>query len=234
MQNNPGMGRFLERPVLAVDVVLLSLIDGTLSVLLHQRSEAPFEGAWALPGTAIRPDEPLREAATRALVEKAGLAATDVRLVHLEQLVTQDGLYRDPRGRTVSVAHLGLVREPLPVVGGGTCWRAVADIGPQGLPFDHPETVGIALARLQGKLRYTNIAARLLPGTFRIAELEAAYRAILGRRLYRSNLRAKLLKIGLIERVRVLSEAVGRQGGRPPHLYRFRRDQLTAEGRDFL
>ena len=91
-----------------------------------------------------------------------------------------------------------------------------------------------AVGRLAGKLRYTNIAARLLPPTFRIEELEAVLSAVLGRELPRSNLRSKLLRIGLIERVRVASEAVGRQGGRPPHLYRFRRAELAAEDRDFL
>ena len=108
MQNIDPTTPQLERPVVAVDVVLLSLLGGTLAVLLHRRAEAPFEGAWALPGVALRSDETLLEAAGRALAEKTGRAAGAWAGLHLEQLVTQDGLYRDPRGRTVSVAYLGL------------------------------------------------------------------------------------------------------------------------------
>ena len=234
MQNAGDTTHPLERPVLAVDVVLLCLRGGSPAVLVQRRSEAPFEGAWALPGVAVRAEETLLEAAGRALVDKACIEAAEIQRIHLEQLVTQDGLYRDPRGRTVSIVYLGLVRDAPHLDPERAGWRPVSEIGPHDLPFDHSETVTVALGRLKGKLRYTNIAACLLPATFRIEDLEAVYRAVLGRPLYRANLRSKLLKIGLIERARVASEAVGRQGGRPPHLYRFRRSYLAAEDRDFI
>lgn len=234
VQNIERASHALERPVLAVDVVVLCLRGGSAAVLLQRRTEAPFEGAWALPGVAVRAEETLLEAAGRALAEKASLEAAEVQRIHLEQLVTQDGLYRDPRGRTVSVVYLGLVRDAPLLEPERAVWRPVSEIGLHDLPFDHSETVTAALGRLKGKLRYTNIAACLLPATFRIEELEAVYRAVLGRPLYRANLRSKLLKIGLIERARVASEAVGLRGGRPPHLYRFRRSLLAAEDRDFI
>jgi 8-oxo-dGTP diphosphatase len=222
----------LERPVLAVDVVLLRVHQRELQALLRHRREAPFKGALALPGVAVGVDETLLAAARRALLDRAGLEPETLQGVHLEQLASFDGLYRDPRGRTVSVAYLGLVRAGQDPSGPG--WTALGTLDRSSLPFDHAEILQEALQRLRGKLRYTNIAAHLLPRTFRIEELQATYEAVLGRPLNRANFRSKLLKIGLIQRAGVLSQAVGRRGGRPPHVYRFVQDRLEVQDRDFL
>jgi len=223
----------LERSVLAVDVVLFGLRQGELHLVLTERDHEPFRGRPSLPGVAVQEDETLAQAALRALQEKAGIAPEDPTWIHLEQLATFDALFRDPRGRTVSVAYLGLAREEVSPATGST-WRPVVDLLPGTLPFDHNEIVDAALARLRGKLRYTGIAAHLLPERFRIEELRAVYEALLGRRLNRSNFRSKLLKIGLIEQVGIDSDHVGRRGGRPPHLYRFARRGTTDQERDFL
>ena len=95
-----------------------------------------------------------------------------------------------------------------------------------------PEGLPPALARLRGKLRYTNIAAALLPPVFRIDELREVYEAILGRALNRSNFRTLLVRIGLVETVGV--DAAGPRGGRPPHLFRFRLARPAAQEHDFL
>jgi len=224
----------LERPVLAVDVVLLQAAEGTLEVLLQRRVEQPFRGQLALPGVAVRVDETLETAARRALLERGHLAPGALTQVHLEQLATFDALFRDPRGRTVSVAYLGLGRAPLPPRRPSAEWRRLPALARGSLPFDHDQIVEAAVERLRGKLRYTNIAARLLPPSFRIEELEAIYSAILGRPINRANFRTKLLKLGLIERAGILGEAVGPRGGRPPHLYRFAADRPEAAERDFL
>ena len=62
-----------------VDVVLLSVVDGTLHTLVIERGEAPT--GWALPGGFVEPDEDLGAAAERELAEE-----TWVRGVGLEQL----------------------------------------------------------------------------------------------------------------------------------------------------
>jgi 8-oxo-dGTP diphosphatase len=219
----------LERPVLAVDVALLRIDDGQLAVLLQRRRLAPFRGQLALPGVAVRVDETLETAARRALAERAGLSMDRLAAIHLEQLATFDALFRDPRGRTVSVAYLGLARENAE---GKEIWRVLGELPRGSLPFDHEQILELAVARLRGKLRYTAIAAHLLPETFRIEELERVYCAVLGQGLNRANFRTKLLRVGLIERAGVLSAAVSEKGGRPPHLYRFVHER--GEGRDFL
>ena len=48
-----------ERPSVAVDVVLLTQVDGEMRVLVVRRSEHPHRDTWTLPGTFVRPDESL-------------------------------------------------------------------------------------------------------------------------------------------------------------------------------
>ena len=223
----------LERPVLAVDVIVFAIQRGKLHVLLARRNDEPFQGAPALPGVAARVDETLEDAAKRALRQKSGWPESVDALTHLEQLATFDGLYRDPRGRTVSVGYLGIVRD-LPAATPDVIWMPVKEIAPGSLPFDHSYIIETAITRLQGKLRYTNVAKSFLPDVFRIDELQTVYEAILGRALNRTNFRVKLLKIGLIEQVGIHPDAVNKQGGRPPHLYRFPQSALEIVDREFL
>lgn len=225
--------RSLERPILAVDVVLLALRERVLCVRLQRRQAEPFTGAWALPGVAVRVDETLKDAARRALAERGELAPEALGRVHLEQLSTFDALFRDPRGRTVSVAFLGLTRDGNED-GVGARWRAVEARGTGRLPFDHDAILTAALDRLRGKLRYTNIARQLLDEPFGSEALRAVYQGVLGRALNRSNFREKLVRIGLIERVGLSEGASGARGGRPAHLYRFTRRGVEAEDRDFV
>ena len=80
--------------VCTVDVVLLTLKESTLQVLLLKREQAPFAGAWALPGGFVHADvdADTQESAARVLREKVGIASP-----YLEQLATFSGLARDPR-----------------------------------------------------------------------------------------------------------------------------------------
>lgn len=222
----------LERPVLAVDVVIFAVREARLHVLLLRREEDPFEGAWTLPGVAMRVDETLEASARRALVEKVCWTVAGEASPYIEQLATFDALYRDPRGRTVSVAYVGLTR--IAVEADNVRWQAVADIVKDDVPFDHYDIIHAAITRLQGKLRYTNIARALVSETFRIEELQTVYEAILDRPVNRTNFRMKLLKIGMIEHVSILDDAVGKQGGRPPHVYRFTQDLVESVDREFL
>jgi len=81
-------------PRLTVDVV----ISDCEKVVLIQRKNDPFQGAWALPGGFVDYGETVEQAAVREVKEETGLE------VELEGLL---GVYsdpdRDPRGHTVSV-----------------------------------------------------------------------------------------------------------------------------------
>ena len=90
---------------MAVDAVILSIDGGKLQTVLIRRDEQPFQGEFALPGGLLRLDETLEGAVCRVLRDKAGLS-----LDNLEQLYTFGAPDRDPRGRVISVAWLGIVR----------------------------------------------------------------------------------------------------------------------------
>jgi len=124
----------------AVDLVVLTVRDGTLCVLLVKRGVDPYRGRWALPGGFVEPSEDLAEAALRELTEETGIA--DV-AVHLEQLASYGAPGRDPRGRVISVAYLALVPDlPEPVAGSDAAdatWRPAAELlgARRKLAFDH-------------------------------------------------------------------------------------------------
>jgi 8-oxo-dGTP diphosphatase len=196
---------------------VLALHEGALHVLLATLASPPFAGWRALPGGRVQAGEPLDDAAARELTAHSGLAAP-----HLEQLYTFGSPERDPRGHVVSVAYLGLT--PL---------RAAADPAPAGkytalewypvtalprLAYDHLAVVEIAVARLQAKLRYTNLAHALLEDTFTLADLQSAYEVVLGRTLDRRNFRKKILALGWLRAL----DRKRRGPHRPASLYAFR------------
>src|SRR5262249_12978002 len=83
-----------------VDVVVLTICEGTLQVVLVERGGPPFEGQWALPGGFIHPDETLDEAAARELHEETAVDAA----AFLQQFGAYGSPNRDPRMRVVTVA----------------------------------------------------------------------------------------------------------------------------------
>src|SRR5690625_3042436 len=89
----------------AVDMIVLTLRDEQLSVLLVQRHDEPYGGAWALPGGFIEVGEDIAAAACRVLADEASLGTDDV---YLEQVRTFGTPGRDPRGHVVSVAFMAL------------------------------------------------------------------------------------------------------------------------------
>ncbi len=60
-----------ERPSVAVDLILFSIVDGMPAALLMRRADHPFRGHWSLPGGFVRIDESLDAAAERVLATKA-------------------------------------------------------------------------------------------------------------------------------------------------------------------
>ena len=195
--------------------VVLQVRDGRLNVMLWQRPNEPFPGAWALPGGPLLPDETLGASVARQLASKVEVR----QLAHLEQLETRSDPGRDPRGRTVATAYLGLIPAHLdPTLPGDTAWQPVDDLPTTA--FDHGSIVGSALGRLRAKLSYTNVGFALAPPAFTIAELRVLYVAALGYDVTATNLQRVLLRRGVLEATGELTHP-GRAGGRPAMLYRF-------------
>ena len=199
---------------------VLQVRSARLHVMLWRRANDPFAGAWALPGGPLLGEETLGASVARQLASKVEVT----HLAHLEQLETRSDPARDPRGRTVATAYLGLIPADLdPHLPEDTSWQPV-DALPR-TAFDHGSIVGSALARLRAKLSYTNIGFALAPPSFTIAELRDIYVAALGYDVTATNLQRVLLRRSVLAPTGELS-APGRAGGRPASLYRFASPEL--------
>jgi 8-oxo-dGTP diphosphatase len=205
-----------------VDVVILTMSEGTLHVLLVRRGEAPFEGMWAIPGGFKRPTETLNEAAKRELREETGVDAAS--------LLTQFGAYgdpqRDPRLNVVTIAYLAVLRDVGAVVAGSDAEDAslipVSAVlnGMIDLAFDHLQIVRDAVERVRVELEVSGIATAFVGTTFTMAELRAVYEAVWGVQLDAANFRRTIVAedgwvIPTGRRARP-----GPTGGRPAELYR--------------
>lgn len=207
-------------PALAADVVLFTARGGLLEVLLIERGQPPFAGAWALPGGFLNADEDLAQCAARELAEETGLGNLE-----LTQLGAFSNLDRDPRERVVSVAWLGLVPADdldtlAPVPGDDAAaarWFALADL--PALAFDHGAIIDAARARLLESLPATTLVARLLPASFTLRQLRRVYEAVIDAPLHKHDFRDWLDELGLVEPAGAKRE---RHGRNPAPLYRWR------------
>ncbi|WP_269442783.1 NUDIX hydrolase [Jatrophihabitans cynanchi] len=201
--------------------VVLSVREGRLGVLLWRRGLAPQAGRWALPGGGVARTERLRAAIHRHLAAKV-----DVReLAHLEQLATHSAVRRDPRGRVLATAYLGLVPDDVePHLPADTRWHPV-----DALPttaFDHRHFIAAAVERLRAKLSYTNLGFALAPREFTIGALRRIYSAALGYEIDATNLNRVLTRRRVIEPTERTAPS-GQSGGRPATIYRFCERELT-------
>lgn len=201
---------------LAADVAAFAMHQGQLQVLLVQRGSLPHALTWALPGGFVQNGEELHEAALRELRTET---AVELEPRHLEQFYTFGAVGRDPRGRIVSVAHMAVLPAgTVRVTGGGNTLGAgwFAAHTPPPLAFDHAEILSRAIARLQIRLEYANLALEFLPESFTLPELQGVHEAILNRRLDKRNFRKRLLAAGVL-----ITSGERRSGvGRPAQLYR--------------
>ena len=111
------------RPAVTADYIVITR-EAEPKVLLIQRGNPPFKGAWAFPGGFMDMDETTKQCAIRELEEETGLRVSNV-----HQIGGYSKVNRDPRGRTITVAIwpssmsllLSLARMMLPKQNGGHC-----------------------------------------------------------------------------------------------------------------
>lgn len=215
-----------------VDVVLLTVRAGQLAVLLVDRQHPPFAGSWALPGGPVRDDEELADAAARELAVRTRPLPGTIWDVHLEQLRTYGAPYRDPRGRVVSTAYLGLGPDlPAPADPARARFWPVSDLdlpGGSGRPaaegpplaFDHGAIVADGIERARSKLEYTALATAFVEEPFSLADLRRVYEAVWGAPVDPANFRRKVLSTPGFVAPMSDRAAPGPGGGRPARLYR--------------
>jgi 8-oxo-dGTP diphosphatase len=134
------------RAALTVDCIVFGRAGAALSVLLIKRKGPPFQDCWALPGGFLDLDETLEQAACRELAEETG-----VQLSQMKQLHVFDALGRDPRERTLSIAHVAVVdvADHPPAASDDAseaAWFALDRL--PALAFDHGHILALARASL--------------------------------------------------------------------------------------
>jgi len=201
-----------ERPIVAVDIIIFTVIDDELKVLLVKRDEEPFRDSWAMVGGFVRIDEGLEDATKRLLKDKAGVDD-----VYLEQLYTFGDVDRDPRGRVVTVAYFTLIPSRTSFNGNDrTQWFSAFDL--PALAFDHDAIITMAIQRLQWKIEYNTIVFTLLPEEFTMLQLRLVYEAILNKKLDHRNFSKKIIKHKIIE---LSGNETTEYRTRPSRLYKF-------------
>ena len=99
------------RPAVTADCIVITR-EAEPKVLLIQRGSEPYKGCWAFPGGFMNMDETTEQCAIRELEEETGLRVSDV-----HQIGAYSKVDRDPRGRTITVAYLAIIDEPIAVTG---------------------------------------------------------------------------------------------------------------------
>jgi 8-oxo-dGTP diphosphatase len=127
------------RPAVTADVVALAGDSReNLKILLIRRGKPPFEGMWALPGGFVNIDEDIDVTARRELEEETGLNGISFR-----QIGAFGKVGRDPRHRTITIAYLASLEQPVFVNGYDDAdearWFPFNDLPP--LAFDHDEII---------------------------------------------------------------------------------------------
>jgi 8-oxo-dGTP diphosphatase len=131
------------RPAVTADCIVITR-EAEPKVLLIQRGDEPFKGGWAFPGGFMNMDETTEQCAIRELEEETGLRVSDV-----HQIGAYSKVDRDPRGRTITVAYLAIVDEPIAVNGQDDAataqWFPLSAL-PE-LAFDHDEIIQDAVMK---------------------------------------------------------------------------------------
>ena len=156
------------RPSVTADCVVITR-EAEPKVLLIQRGNMPFKGGWAFPGGFMNMDETTEQCAIRELEEETGLRLSKIQQIGAYSKVlalqaTKGRADRDPRGRTVTVAYLAIVDEPIAVTGQDDAakaeWWPLSDFldKPSGkaerphLAFDHYDIMQDAIALFKAKM----------------------------------------------------------------------------------
>lgn len=216
---NPGD---FERPSVAVDLLVFTMEEDRLKIVLVERKEHPFQNKLSLPGVFVGMKETLDEAATRGIVEEAGL-----RDIYFEQLYTFGEVNRDPRMRVISVSYMAIVDVEQIQLSAGERTASVALYDVENLldtdeeiAFDHKKMIEYGRNRICNKIEYTNIAFEFLPEEFTLPQLQRVYEVLLHKKLHKASFRQKIEP--LVEETGQMKTG---DAYRPSKYYRVRKEQ---------
>jgi 8-oxo-dGTP diphosphatase len=204
----------------SIDCVIFGFEAGELKIWLIERNEDPYKDWLALPGSLVKHEESVDDAAERILYELTGL-----RDLHLEQFHTFGEVNRHPQGRIISVAYYALIRingqkelRPITQFARKAFWHPVNDL--PKLAFDHSEIFHTGFNKIRRRLNYLPIAFELLPEKFTLTQLQGCYEAILNKKLDKRNFRKKMLSYGFLKELPEKQKGVSYRAAK---LYKFDR-----------
>ena len=225
-----------NRLYVTIDVMILTVRNGRLSLLLSKRTAPPYENQWALPGRFVGLEESAEEAVRKILREMLPVAGC-----FIEQLYTFTGIDRDPRGRVVAIAYMVILPwgKLQPLLTPDQCplrcfhldtkdgkllieGEGQESLREEEVAFDHAQIIWTGLTRLRGKIDYTDIGFHFLenPQAFSLGELQNVFQAVLGSALDASNFRRFILnRYEKSGRLRQTQQEGKRSRGRPAALY---------------
>ena len=123
---------------ITVDAIIFYKKASLLKIVLIRRKNEPFKNQWALPGGFLEVNESLEEGAIRELEEETGL-----KVEKLQQVRAFGRPERDPRGRTISIAFVGVIDEESKLKAHDDAadakWFDINDL--PKLAFDHSEII---------------------------------------------------------------------------------------------
>jgi 8-oxo-dGTP diphosphatase len=165
------------RPAVTVDLVVFAFVEGSLRVLLIRRGRDPYAGKWAIPGGFLEIDEEVEAGARRELSE-------ETRLV-LRGAVDSVGFFgkvdRDPRGRTITLAHAGIAQPDEHQIEGSddAAHAEWVELGKEiNLAFDHDLILEQAKNWLRRGLLERRIGLEILPRVFSTGDVEALFQPL--------------------------------------------------------
>ncbi|NCN70871.1 MAG: NUDIX hydrolase [Rhodoferax sp.] len=192
-------------PFVRIELAVLSVLDGSLHVLLGQRAGEPYSGRWALPGGVLRIDldADLESAAIRIASERL-----ETQLPHVSQLCAVGGRLRDPRAPwALSVVYRAMLAADKLEAAPGKRLEALrwipADVAVKDdqLAFDHAELIDEAASETRGEFDNLQFPSGFLSDTFTLSELQSVSEAVLGRHLDKSSFRRRLNDRGCLQKV---------------------------------
>ena len=171
-----------EKPSVTVDMVAYCFVEGKIKLLLIRRKAHPYKNCLALVGGFMDKGEDAAHACQREVKEEINL---ELPLEKIEQLVTVSTPGRDPRGWTVTIAHLVyLPSRALDLVQAGDdakevvlvdvdfhtgkCYLDGKELDEKDFAFDHLSIIQESIQKIQEAIDYDPRFLYLLEDEFTV------------------------------------------------------------------
>lgn len=210
----------LHHAIVSTDIVLFGLTDSEqLVTVLIPVANTEYKGKLAFPGGLIQPQESARDAISRILKDKVGISIDQV---YVEDLRTYSDVDRDVRGRVVSIAHIGYIRNIDSITFNDSCSVVPVTRAPR-LAYDHSAMLGDAIRTLRERITTSTVIQHLLPKEFTLPQLCQTYATILDVPFDKRNFLKKLNALGILKETKKM---VRTGPHRPAQLHTFKSSQV--------